>query len=378
MRIEPLSRTRCVLCAGDALAPLHAFSAFPVWMGCTDAPPGEDPRHDMRWAICESCGTIQLTDLVPLDVLYSRSHNSGLVGGLWARHHRAFGDFVLDHAPRSVLEIGGGHGMLSMHCHERDPSIDWTILEPNPTPRPGCRARYVRGFFDGAFRSDQPVDTVVHSHLFEHLYEPSGFLADLGRFLPPGGRHLFSMPNLPAMLDRCYTNCINFEHTWFADLPQLEAMFARAGLRVRERVPFLDDHSVFFATERVDPVDVPIPSASAVNRTRYGRYLDHHRTLVDVLNAAIAGHDGPVHLFGAHVFSQYLFAFGLDERRIVSILDNDPAKQGLRLSGTGCRVESPGVLEGARDPLVILRAGVYNDEIRRDIVQRINPDVRFI
>jgi SAM-dependent methyltransferase len=378
VRIDPIPRTRCVLCDGDALSPLHAFRDFPVWMGCTDAPPADDPRHDMRWTICEACGTIQLSSLVPLDVLYARSHNSGVVGGLWAAHHRAFADFVLEHAPRAVLEIGGGHGLLSMHCHERDPSIDWTILEPNPTPRPGCRARYVRGFFDRTFHADRPVDTVVHSHLFEHLYAPADFLAELGRVLPPGGRHLFSMPNLPAMLDRCYTNCINFEHTWFADLPQLEAAFARAGLRIVERRPFLDDHSVFFATERVDPLDVPIPSATAANRARWARYVEHHRTLVDALNAQIGAHDGPVHLFGAHVFSQYLFAFGLDEGRIASILDNDPAKQGLRLCGTGRRVDAPRVLEGERDALVILRAGVYNDEIRRDIVGRINPDVRFI
>lgn len=379
MSIDPIIRDRCVIDGSLRLAPLHTFPQFPVWMGCTDAAVEDDLRHDMCWAICEDCGTIQLTELIPLDILYANSHNSGVVGSLWKQHHQAFADFVLEHKPNTVLEIGGGHGILSVNCHAVRPEIDWTILEPNPTPQPGCRARYIPGFFDSQFKFDRAVDTVVHSHFMEHLYSPKQFLEAVQGFLPVGGRHLFSIPNLPEMLNRCYTNCINFEHTYFIDEEMLEAVLANHGLKLCDKEKFYDDHSIFYATERViTPFNVRLPDSLDRNRLRYQAYLDYHRTLVDRLNSAIIEHDGPVYLFGAHVFSQYLIAFGLDSSRICMILDNDTMKHGKRLSGTDLQVAGPKVLAGLSNALLILRAGVYTEEIRREILTNINSRVVII
>ena len=96
-----------------------------------------------------------------------------------------------------------------------------------------------------------------------------------------------------------------------------------------------------------------------------------------VLHKRIHDHKGKVYLFGAHVFSQYLIGFGLDERGIECIIDNDSKKQGKRLSGTSLIVRSPKVLEGLNNVAVILRAGVYNNEIKEDIMNNINPNVVF-
>jgi len=378
MPIEVIHRERCVVDGSQRLRHLHRFPEFPVFMGCTADRPEDDLRHDMHWMICEDCGTIQLSELIPLSVLYAHSHNSGVVGGLWAKHHHAFAEFVLQHSPKTVLEIGGGHGMLSMHCHEKVPDIDWTILEPNPSPRPDCRARYLQGFFDEHFQFDRSVDTVVHSHLLEHLYEPTQFLDQLARILPIGGKHIFSIPNLPVMLERGYTNCINFEHTYFIGVEMLEAMCLRHGLRVIEKQLFLDDHSIFIATERTIRQDVELPQDLSVNQAKYRNYLGINYEQVRKINALISAHSGPVYVFGAHVFTQYLIAFGLDISRVTMILDNDPAKHGRRLTGSMLSVAGPGVLKDVNDALVVLRAGVYNDEVRSDIIDNINPAVRFL
>jgi hypothetical protein len=85
----------------------------------------------------------------------------------------------------------------------------------------------------------------------------------------------------------------------------------------------------------------------------------------------------PVYLFGAHVFAQYLIAFGLDTSLIVSLFDNDPKKLGKRLYGTNLRVQSPSVLREVKNPIVILKAGVYNEEIKADILCNINSSVVF-
>ena len=76
-------------------------------------------------------------------------------------------------------------------------------------------------------------------------------------------------------------------------------------------------------------------------------------------------------LFGAHVFAQYLIESGLNIDRIVCLLDNDINKQGKRLYGTSMIVESPKMLAGIDNPIVILKAGVYNKEVSDDILENI-------
>ena len=49
------------------------------------------------------------------------------------------------------------------------------------------------------------------------------------------------------------------------------------------------------------------------------------------------------------IFSQYLFAFGLDIKPIISILDNSPIKIGKRLYGYDIDVNSPKILSNYKN-----------------------------
>ena len=79
-------------------------------------------------------------------------------------------------------------------------------------------------------------------------------------------------------------------------------------------------------------------------------------------------------MFGAHLFSQFLLAFGIEEKFIKSILDNDVEKQGRRLQGCNLYCESPNILKDSKkSPIVILRAGTYQEEIKQGLLN-INPN----
>ena len=106
-------------------------------------------------------------------------------------------------------------------------------------------------------------------------------------------------------------------------------------------------------------------------------YVSYHEELIQELNHKMHDVTQPVYLFGAHVFAQYLIEFGLDISRIVSLLDNDPNKAGKRLYGTNLMVQSPKALRDVTNPIVILKAGVYNQEIKEDILGNINKSVTF-
>lgn len=377
--MELIERNHCVISGNEDLELLYSFKDFPVFMGCVNHPPEEDLKADMNWWISKSTGSLQLNPLIPLDVLYANSHGAGSTGELWMQHHREFAEFVQDYDVKSALEIGAGHGILSKNYLQMVPDAHWTIVEPNPAIESSKNIHVIRGMFDRNFSLDHRVDAIIHSHVIEHLYEPLDLIADISQSLEQGELDLFSVPRLEVMLKRKYTNCINFEHTVFLTEPFIDYLLSVNGFDVLEKRYFLDDHSIFYACKKV-PTAVEsqlIPNEYEKNRRVYEEYVEFHLDLVNDLHEKIASHEGKVFLFGGHIFSQSLIGFGLDESKIECILDNDPNKQGKRLYGTSLMVQSPKTLKDVKNSAVILRAGVYNEEIKKDILGNINPGTIF-
>ncbi len=377
--IMKIERNADVITALEDLEHLYTFRSFPVFMGCTTAPQANDTVADMSFWVSRSSGMIQLNPLLPLDILYPEAHGAGCVGASWATHHQALADFIGKYNPSSVLEIGGAHGILATN-YQAKKRLPWTILEPNPTPIKECEAQIIKGFFDENFRFSDDVDAIVHSHVFEHIYNPDLFVKHLSDFLKPGKRLIFSVPNMRVMLERKYTNCLNFEHTIYLSEAYIECLLAKHGFRILERINFLDDHSVFYSAVRdVETAATELPAnLYHINKKLYLDYIQFHEKLVaDINQQLVMAKNGRTFLFGAHVQAQYLIGFGLDLHNVEAILDNDTKKHGKRLFGTDKQVASPSILENLESPTVIVRAGTFTNEVVAQI-KNINPTTRLV
>ena len=374
-----IERNKDVLTGSRDLEKLHSLMKFPVFMGCVDHPRIEDLFAELTWQISKESGFLQVAKLIPLDILYQSQHVSS-VGKIWLDHHRKFSQFLKNQNPSDILELGGAHGKLSKEYHAQFGQISWTIVEPNPSPVDGCEARFIKGFFDEKFTYDQTFDTVVHSHVFEHIYDPDQFMYQLSSFIDSGKNFIFSVPNLKEWLKRKYPTSINFEHTTFLTESYIEFLLAKHGFKLTQKEYFMEEHSIFYATIRdlsVKKVELP-SSLYEKNKKLFLDYVYYHEDLVENLNKRINETVNPIYLFGAHIFSQYLIVTGLDTSRVVCLLDNDINKQGKRLYGTNLMVQSPNILRNIKDPVIILKAGVYNQEIKEDIVSNINNKANFI
>ena len=138
-----ITRNKNVINDRDDLESLDKFSNYPVFMGCVNQSIQNDLLADMQWAISKSTGIIQLSSLLPLEVLYPEDHGAGVIGKMWLQHHQQFAKFIRKQMPRSVLEIGGSHGILSREFKKETP-IDWTILEPNPVPAENVDSTFIK------------------------------------------------------------------------------------------------------------------------------------------------------------------------------------------------------------------------------------------
>ncbi len=373
-----IERNHCAISGKEDMEHLFSFPQFPVFMGCVNQAFETDLKEDMNWWISRDSGLIQLNKLLPLEIVYPASHGSGAIGTVWNKHHKEFAHFLHKKSPSAVLELGGAHGILAKEFHQFT-TIPWTILEPNPSPVEGCQARFIKGFFNDQFNHDEAFDTVVHSHVFEHMYDPDQFMKQLATFMNEGQNLIFSLPNLQVWLERNYTSCINFEHTIFLTEPYVEFLLAKHGFKLVSKEYFMEDHSIFYAAIRDRSIaSIKLPDdLYKKNKQLYLNFIDYHQKLISDLNEKMKPSKQPIYLFGAHVFAQYLVAFGLDTNRIISLLDNDLRKQSKRLYGTHLMVQSPHILKNIESPIVILKAGAYNQEIKEDILKNINPLVTF-
>jgi 2-polyprenyl-3-methyl-5-hydroxy-6-metoxy-1,4-benzoquinol methylase len=355
------------------LEPIFELKKFPAFMGCVDKPQEEDVTHDLKLEISSETGMVQVSELLPLDVVYQNSHGQGTVGSLWAEHHAEFGKFIHALSPKKVFEIGGSTGILSDVCFNLDNSIDWTIIEPAPGDTLPKHAKLIKGFFDESIVIDH--DMIVHSHVLEHIYDPKKFF-DILSSIPLGTKMCFSIPNLQYAVEKRSPNVLNFEHTYFCIPEYVEYWLSISGFRLVTSKLY-KDHSVFYSAIRDNVTPLQLPNLYEKNYNRFQDYWTHHCEDVAKLNNIIGNSKKPVFLFGGHVFSQFLLCAGLDEQKISSILDNDCSKHGKRLYGSSLHVQSTKVLENL-DAIVILRAGTYSEEIKRDILSNINSKTEFI
>jgi hypothetical protein len=378
--MNKIIRNNDVILGNDDLENLYTFKNFPVFMGCVSQDPSEDILSDMEWKISKKSGMIQLNPLLPLDVVYNAEHGSGTTGKAWDEHHEAFAYFVNKYDVKNVLEIGGLHGILAQKYFNLEGKAKWTIIEPNPIIPESIPVKVITKFFDNNFTSDEKFDAIVHSHLLEHVYNPDEFMSHQSSFMENGDLLLFTLPNMRVMLENNYTNCINFEHTMYLIEPYIEYFLSKYNFEIIEKQYFRKDHSIFYCAKKVlhNITNELSTNLYEINKSTFQKYISHHVNDVNEINDVINKTEIPVYLFGAHVFSQYLISFGLNTTNIVCLLDNDARKENKRLYGTSLISKNPKILKDIPQALVILRAGVYNEEVKNDILTNINPNIKFI
>jgi len=367
-----IKRNQCLITGNEDIEHIYTFKQFPIYMGCTqDLNSSLDLFADMKWGFSQSSGNVQLIELIEPDVLYNQHHNSGTVGEIWRQHHKKFYEFISKHGCSNALEIGGATGSLANLFLTNQKNIKWTVIEPSlklsiDDPRITC----IQGFFED-YPFDNKFDAVVHSHLFEHVYDPAKFLSKVRSLLNTGDSHFIALPNMQHWLSEGYNSTLTFEHTYYVDEKVLEALLTSAGFAIVDKI--VEPHSIFIKCVKVDEVSIPNIRVDYA-KDAFLNYVTKTEKDVEDINNNIKGKN--IYLFGAHVFSQTLINLGIDEHQVINILDNDTKKQNKRLYGTNLIVKSPKCLEGLDKPVIVVRGGIYTDEIK-DGILKINSTAIF-
>lgn len=375
-KLDLIIRDQCPITYNNNIE-IISSRQFPLFCGCTDQNLKKDIICEEQFAICQDSGVLFLNKLIPLDILYKNGHYAGNIGKIWDEHHREFAKFIFQIKPKNILEIGGGHGKLSQFFLEMD-NVNWTIVEPNIENK-FENVNYIDGFFNKDICNNEQYDAIIHSHVLEHIYNPNEFFSEISSFLDNDkGYMIFSMPNMSKWLKNKYSNCLFFEHTILLDENIVDYILGNNNFTIITK-KYFKEHSIFYLVKKdIQSVKINLKNKYLENKTDFEDMLKFYKNKVQYINSYIKQTSKKVYLFGAHLFSQNLIYSGLDISKIVCILDNDPNKQEKRLYGTNFIVQSPKILINDNNALVILNAGVYNNEIEKDILENINNSIEIV
>lgn len=100
-----------------------------------------------------------------------------------------------------VLDVGAGRGGLSRRLHEAGFRVQACDLDPAAFGVPGIECRRVDA--GGALPyADASFDLVLAVELVEHIENHGTFFDELSRVLKPGGKALFTTPNILSLKSR--------------------------------------------------------------------------------------------------------------------------------------------------------------------------------
>ena len=361
-------RTKDIITQNEDLELLFTFEKFPVLMTCTNQDQSLDVKANLEFAISKSSGMVQGLNLADLDFLYSEAHVSGVLGNIWKNHHKSFADFIHKYNRKNIIEIGGQHGILYNSYKELNENFKWTIIDPDPTDDIDSEVNVIRGFFDEDTIIDPESDCIVHSHFFEHLYDPNKFLEKISNVLCDK-MMIFSTPNLDQWFKNNYSQTLTFEHTYLFNEYYVKKLLSQNSLEIIDMKYYCNEHSIFYAV-RYNPNMKEIENEDYYNENKkaFSNFIQYKKNIISNINEFTKSEK--FYIFGAHVNTQFLINLGLDTKNLICLLDNSDFKQNKRLYGTNLYVKKPSVLEDDLNAVVIVDTGKYNEEIISTLLEK--------
>lgn len=374
--MKPIKRNKCIAC-GSSINDIYTLNNFPIFMGITTQPNDSDILCDKIIGACDNCKSVQMKNLIPLEVLYENNHNS-LVGKTWEKHHNEFCDFVGKYISGTVVEIGGSNLVVANNLAKNTDIEKYIVFDNNiyKEERKSDKIVFREEFFNLNTVEDN-VGVIIHTHLIEHLYNPTDELSDMGSIMKEGSYMMFAAPSVDKMLEDNFTNGFNFEHTYMLSQKMVKNMLSSSGFEIVDTKKF-SPYVTFYVARKNSRIKKEVAHSYHNQPEIISNFINYHISEVQRIKEHIDTEKENTFIFGAHIFTQYLLGFGLDENLFINVLDNDPKKIGNRLYGTQLNVKSPKILKDFEEPVVVLKAAMYTEEIKKDILENINPNVRFI
>jgi 2-polyprenyl-3-methyl-5-hydroxy-6-metoxy-1,4-benzoquinol methylase len=373
------SLTACPVCASPDIEQFIALKQIPVlynvlWPDRSGAI--NVPRGDIHLCFCPVCGHVFNRTYEPERMEYTQDYENSL-------HFSArFQEYASNLAAalvekyqlkgKQIIEIGAGQGdFLTMLC---DLGGNTGVgFDPSYNPKQNeekASISFVQDYYAEKY-ANYPADFICCRQVLEHIYQPAQFIQMLRRVI--GKRHemivFFEVPNVEFTIYNLGIWDILYEHFSYFSRPSLAYIFANNGFQVHQVSTTFGDQFLTIEAQAVDPSD----SSSSVepealqNLTReVSRFSENYQQKVrewqqrlDQIQA-----DGKKAVVWGAGTKGISFLNNLNtEGAIDYVVDINPRKHGMHITGTGQEIVPPEFLQEHKPDIVIIMNANYISEI---------------
>jgi novobiocin biosynthesis protein NovU/D-mycarose 3-C-methyltransferase len=386
----------CVACGAPGLHPILDLGQQPLANSFVTpeavARAAPEPTFPLGTQWCRDCRLMQLTYIVPPELLFATYLYVPSTSSTWLRHCETLADHVRDRADLRagdlVVEFGSNDGTLLRAFQRRGLRVLGVEPATNLAERATdagvpTLARYFGEEVGATIRADYgPARAIVSTNVLAHVPDPLGVLRGVAHLLAPDGVYVNESPGLRQMVAQNEFDTIYHEHVSYFSLHALDSLCARAGLAVVDAslqavhggtlrtlavpggagVRPSAAHRALAAAE----LDDPALELAGLRRfaARAAAVRERLPALIEERGAAGARIAG----YGATAKGNTLLTYcGLTAAHVAFIADRNPLKQGLLTPGAHIPVVSPDHLAAHPPDVLLLLAWNLADEIRRQL-----------
>jgi methylation protein EvaC len=356
-------RGDCRFCGGTNLVKVLDFGKVPLAGGFLkekDFP--EENFYPLDLSFCQDCFLVQVTNVVPADVLfknyfYFSSSIGTLVGHCGEFAKETMGRFLKDVERPSVFEIGCNDGVLlkpfaamGAKAVGIDPATnvvnsittkDITVINDYFTEKLAMLVRDKYGSFDA----------IVSSYSFAHIDDMVDVMKGVKTLLKDNGVFIFEVYYLGTLIDEMQYDMIYHEHMSYYSLKSLILFLKQFGMEIFDIkfTPGVRSGAVRFYAKNIGERDEK-PTASFEKMMEYeqergfdrvetfvsysGRVRETKEELLKVLDS-IKKERKTIIGYGASGRGTTIMNYcGIDGRVLDYVVDDAPAKHGFFTPGT--------------------------------------------
>ena len=362
-------RTNCRVCSGELEVVLDLGEQYlPRWIPLADVEGLKDklPKAPLRLSRCNVCGLLQLHEAIEPDLVYRKYwYRSGINDSMQTALLNLAREAQTWHKSGKWLDIGANDGTLLRFVPRQferiacEPALDFS------EELKGVADLVIPDYFDAKYGIEK-CSVITSAAMFYDVDRPDDFVAAIAAALAPDGVWLNQLNDAPAMIRENAWDGICHEHNLYYDLPNLEALYKRHGLKILRvshndvnggsmRVTAARKEHRCEALHDADPRLTPTPQQVLRFSLRAVRWKQRMRDLVAALPL-------PVYGYGASTKGGTLLQY-LDVPNLLdAVAERNPLKFGTTQAGVWSPIIPEAEMRGATPGTLFVLPWAFRQE----------------
>ena len=377
-----MSVDTCTACGASTIRSFVHIANVPIH--CNLLWPNRDaaltaPRGEITLAFCEACGHVFNRTFDPVLMEYTQAYENSLhFSPRFQQYADALAVRLVERygiRNKDVIDVGCGKGdflaMVCEHGNNRGFGFDPSYVPENMAPEKAARMTIVQDFYSSKYAGTK-ADLITCRHVLEHIRQPREFVRNVRETVGERMNTIvfFEVPNVMYTLKDLGIWDLIYEHCSYFSVPSLREVFRACGFTVKELHELYEGQFLGIDTVAASRAGTGLDPATREDVRVVDGFV---RTFSDEYAAKVTLWKGRLHTWNAAKKKVAVWGGGSKGVTFLNVLqpgetvgcmvDINPRKQGMFVSGTGQAVVGPEYLKTYKPDVVIIMNPVYREEI---------------